>query len=426
MDASKQQVLAPSTRMDAQPRKTVVLLHTWFNGVLDTCVNMAENMGTALGVYKPLKALGNTTLEGKVCIVTGGNAGIGKATAELLTSRGAHVILACRSRERGEAAAADVARAAALSQAPGAGAGKVEVMTVDMASLASVNMFCNAFNARGLPLHLLVANAGVMSPAAREVTRDGLEAQFQVNFLGHWVMAQRLLGEQRARRAAAAAAAVASGKTKRALPSTSSSSSSSSSAIVAPGLNEAGWGLADGGTRVVMLSSLTHRAGCLNWHDMQSAAAYDPFTSYALSKLANAATAVELSRRLARAARDPAGRAWGALDSAVAVHPGVVDTHLAKNFFKNNGLVDVAPAAAKAIASFVDGVGPVLMRSPANSAATVGIAALAPPGLVCGRYVADGRVTDAAPEAYDARLAGELWDYAERLSGVSPHESLRL
>jgi hypothetical protein len=66
----------------------------------------------------------------------------------------------------------------------------------------------------------------------------------------------------------------------------------------------------------VQVTSLTHRAGILNWHDKQSAAQYNPFTSYGLSKLANALTATELQRRISHA-----GSQWGA-DSAVSVHPG--------------------------------------------------------------------------------------------------------
>ncbi|KAF5835933.1 hypothetical protein DUNSADRAFT_6644 [Dunaliella salina] len=133
-----------------------------------------------------------------VCVVTGGNAGIGLATAEALAKRGAHVVLACRSKARGMAAAQ------ALEQRcvplPGCGPPRVEFMEIDLASLTSVRSFCKAFNARKLPLHLLVANGGVVSPAARSQTKDGLEMQFQVNFLSHWLMVHLLLAEQRERR----------------------------------------------------------------------------------------------------------------------------------------------------------------------------------------------------------------------------------
>ncbi|KAF5835932.1 hypothetical protein DUNSADRAFT_6643 [Dunaliella salina] len=93
------------------------------------------------------------------------------------------------------------------------------------------------------------------------------------------------------------------------------------------------FGLHDNSTRVVMLSSLTHHAGILNWDDMQSEHKYDPFTSYALSKLANTITAVELQRRFEKASQSPDGCAWGN-DSAVSAHPGIVNTSLATNFFK--------------------------------------------------------------------------------------------
>ncbi|KAL6761076.1 hypothetical protein V8C86DRAFT_968708 [Haematococcus lacustris] len=406
----------------------------------------------------------------QVCIVTGGNAGIGFATAELLAARGAHVVMACRSKERGQAAATTLLRR--VQPLPGCQLPTVEVMQVDMASLASVREFCREFEARHLPLHLVVANAGIMSPAQRLETEDGLEMQFQVNFLSHWLMVQRLLAQQRSRRAAAAAAG---GQTSpyhhhhhhhhhspavahigSASPQGSSSSAAGGgggnglatppsgtqgSSLVASGekaavlrvkegaLDEVGsggggaaFGLRDDGTRVVMVTSLTHKAGILNWHDMQSRQAYDPFTSYGLSKLANALTATELQRRFQAHAGDP--QAWGQ-DSAVAVHPGLVETHLATNFFKNQGVVEAVPASAKLISGLVDAVGPLVMKSPANSARVVAFAALAPAQQVAGRYIADSRVAAASPAVSSPRLAKELWEVAEQLTGEVTHESLR-
>ncbi|GFH20300.1 uncharacterized protein HaLaN_17395, partial [Haematococcus lacustris] len=156
--------------------------------------------------------------------------------------------------------------------------------------------------------------------------------------------------------------------------------------------------------------------------------AYDPFTSYGLSKLANALTATELQRRFQAHAGDP--QAWGQ-DSAVAVHPGLVETHLATNFFKNQlslplqGVVEAVPASAKLISGLVDAVGPLVMKSPANSARVVAFAALAPAQQVAGRYIADSRVAAASPAVSSPRLAKELWEVAEQLTGEVTHESLR-
>eukprot|EP00198_Chlamydomonas_reinhardtii_P005052 XP_001694388.1 predicted protein [Chlamydomonas reinhardtii] len=141
-------------------------------------------------------------LRGKVAIVTGGNAGIGFATAQQLARRGAHVVIACRDPERAQAAVQRIAATTkplfpaalppakdAAGKAAGAAAGsgsavQVEAMQLDLGRLASVRDFAEQWRRRGLPLHLLVCNAGIMSPLTRTTTADGLEVQFQLIGLG--------------------------------------------------------------------------------------------------------------------------------------------------------------------------------------------------------------------------------------------------
>ncbi len=122
--------------------------------------------------------------------------------------------------------------------------------------------FCAAFNARKLPLHLLVANAGIMSPATRLVTEDGLEMQFQVNFLGHWLMAHELMAEQRRRRAAA------HGKGAGSVTASAAGRGTREGEEAREGWLP-GWGLPEDGCRLVLVSSLMHHAGMLDWNDMQ-------------------------------------------------------------------------------------------------------------------------------------------------------------
>src|SRR5687768_11329607 len=110
-------------------------------------------------------------MHGKVCIVTGANTGIGLATARALARAGAHVVLACRDRARGEAAAAGVG----------------DLLLLDLASFASVRAFAEAFRARFDRLDVLVNNAGLLAPA-RVVTGDGHELTFQVNHLGPFLL----------------------------------------------------------------------------------------------------------------------------------------------------------------------------------------------------------------------------------------------
>jgi|SRR5579875_35807 retinol dehydrogenase-12 len=121
--------------------------------------------------------------EGRVFFVTGASSGIGLATAEELASRGATVVLACRSEERGLAAVAKLRRSNPDAVA--------HLVLLDLASLASVREAARSFGQLGLPLHVLVNNAGVAG--ARGVTKDGFELAFGVNHLGHFLLTRLLV-----------------------------------------------------------------------------------------------------------------------------------------------------------------------------------------------------------------------------------------
>lgn len=119
---------------------------------------------------------------GRLAVVTGANSGIGQVTAETLARRGAHVVLACRSPQRGQAALDRL-----LAQAPGAHA---EVRLLDLADLASIRAFADGWDHDRLDL--LVNNAGVaMVPFAR--TTDGFESQFGINHLGTFALTGLML-----------------------------------------------------------------------------------------------------------------------------------------------------------------------------------------------------------------------------------------
>jgi NAD(P)-dependent dehydrogenase (short-subunit alcohol dehydrogenase family) len=107
-------------------------------------------------------------LAGKLCLVTGANIGIGKETARAFAKNGAKVIIAVRSADRGRAAREDIVRSTGCS--PSA----VEVLSLDLASLASVRSFVSEMKRRGSPIHILVNNAGMMSPNY-STTADGFE-----------------------------------------------------------------------------------------------------------------------------------------------------------------------------------------------------------------------------------------------------------
>lgn len=166
-----------------------------------------------------LSAIGGP-VEGLVAIVTGPTSGIGKETATELARRGAHgnyltfslhlhwnlmagplrdnavlyhhaVILACRSVSRGKALKTKLEQAA---KAAGQPKPKLQVMQLDLSSLSSIREFAAAWEATGLPLHILINNAGILSlGAARAETEDGFESHIGTNHLGHFLLTMSLL-----------------------------------------------------------------------------------------------------------------------------------------------------------------------------------------------------------------------------------------
>jgi retinol dehydrogenase-12 len=123
-------------------------------------------------------------LAGRTFMVTGGNTGIGRATAADLASRGGRVYVASRSADKGQQAVADIAAAT--------GSEAVAFLPLDLADLASVRLCAEEFLALGEPLHVLINNAGVAG--RRGITKDGFELAFGVNHVGHFALTTALLG----------------------------------------------------------------------------------------------------------------------------------------------------------------------------------------------------------------------------------------
>ncbi len=122
-------------------------------------------------------------LTGRTVLITGGNTGIGLATARDLARRGARVHLACRSQAKGEAALAAIAAETGRDQGG--------YLPLDLADLDSARACAAEFLARGEPLHVLVNNAGVAG--RRGLTRDGFELMFGINHVGHFALTTALL-----------------------------------------------------------------------------------------------------------------------------------------------------------------------------------------------------------------------------------------
>jgi NAD(P)-dependent dehydrogenase (short-subunit alcohol dehydrogenase family) len=196
---------------------------------------------------------------GKTFVVTGANAGLGYFTSEQLAATGAHVVLACRSPAR-----TDAALAAIRGRVPGA---SVSALRLDVADLASVESAAAIL--RGLPrIDALVLNAGIVHPPRdRKVSADGHELVLATNYLGHFTLA----------------------------------------ALVLPVL----FGVP--GSRVVALGSIISRLMDSSLEDLELQTTYSPWQAYAQSKVAAQVFGFELDRRL---------RAAGAATRSLVVQPG--------------------------------------------------------------------------------------------------------
>jgi NAD(P)-dependent dehydrogenase (short-subunit alcohol dehydrogenase family) len=285
---------------------------------------------------------------GRIALVTGANSGIGLAAATALAASGATVVLACRDAGRAQDAAAQI-----TARVPGA---RPEIVSLDLSSLASVREAAAQVRSGHDRLDLLINNAGVMY-TPRSATKDGFELQFGTNHLGHFALTGLLLDLL----------------------------------LAAPG------------ARVVTVSSFAHRAGRIDFADLQSARRYRRAAAYAQSKLANLLFAFELQRRLAAA---------GTRASSLAAHPGYTQTDLLRHL---PPVVQAGARAARLGQSPEMGALPVL-RAATDPAASGG-EFFGPRGLTqLAGY--PKRVAPAA-RARDAAVAGQLWAESERLTGVS-------
>jgi NAD(P)-dependent dehydrogenase (short-subunit alcohol dehydrogenase family) len=198
---------------------------------------------------------------GRTALVTGANSGLGLHTALELARKGARVLMAVRTPAKGEQALARV-----RGEVPGA---SVELLPLDLASLASVRTAAAEVASRAPVLDLLVDNAGVMA-VPRTVTADGFETQLGTNHLGHFALTGLLLPQL----------------------------------------------LAAAAPRVVVVSSTAHRTGKIAFDDLQGERSYSRWGAYGQSKLANLLFARELQRRA------------GDRLLVAAAHPGYAATNL--------------------------------------------------------------------------------------------------
>lgn len=205
-------------------------------------------------------------LHEKVIVVTGGNNGLGYESVKAFAEKGANVIMASRSVEKGETARAQI----------GQTRGAITVMQLDLADFSSIRQFADAFKQKYDRLDVLLNNAGIII-TPYFLTKEGLEAQNGTNHFGHFALTGHLLER---------------------IANTP-------------------------GSRVVNVSSMAHRYGRMNFDNLlfENGKGYTPFRAYARSKLANLLFTSELQDRLQENGID---------SIAVAAHPGFSKTNVVK------------------------------------------------------------------------------------------------
>ncbi|WP_318568250.1 oxidoreductase [Salinigranum marinum] len=296
-------------------------------------------------------------IDGQTVIVTGANSGLGYEATRAFARVGARVILACRSVDRGEAAAAEIEREVAGAD--------LSVRELDLASLSSVRAFADGFDG---DLHALCNNAGVMA-LPRSETTEGFETQFGVNHLGHFALTGLLF--DRLRETAATA----------------------------------------GDVRVVTHASGLHERGEIDFDDLQGERDYDRWEAYAQSKLANVLFAYELDRRLGDSGIDDV--------TSVACHPGYAATNLQRRGPEAEG--SRLKAALMTVANAVFAQSAARGALPLLYAATApdvdGGDYVGPGGLLNMRGTPEKQRS--SERSYDRRTAARLWDVSENLTGVT-------
>ncbi|MFK4085437.1 SDR family NAD(P)-dependent oxidoreductase [Kribbella sp. NPDC020789] len=293
------------------------------------------------------EVLAGIDLTGKLAVVTGGYSGLGLETTRALAKAGAHVVVPARRPETAKEA---------LSEISG-----VEIDELDLGDLASVRAFADRFLASGRSIDIMIDNAAIMaSPETR--VGPGWEAQFATNHLGHFALVNRLW----------------------------------------PAL------AADGGARVISVSSTGHRRSDIRWDDLHFEQGYDKWEAYGQAKTANALFAVQL---------DALGKDHGV--RAFSLHPGGILTplqrHLEREEMVGYGWIDAEGNPSNPA-----------FKSPEQGAATQVWAATSPKleghgGVFCEDCEIAEISTDDSPGvrpyAVDPESAARLWTISAELTG---------
>ncbi len=279
-------------------------------------------------------------MDGKVVMVTGGSWGIGKETVKGLASLGVQVVSVCRDRARCEAAIGEVRRVT--------GGGTIEMMMADLSSQDDVHKLAQEFKAHHERLDVLINNAAIV-PRRRQETVDGIEMQLAVNHLAPFLLTHLLLD-----------------------------------VLV--------W---SSPSRIITLSSGTHRRGRIDLDDIQAERGYRGMRRYSATKLMN----ILFTRGLAR-------RLEGTGVTANAMTPGFIHSGLSRDF----------SALSRGMVWLLAG------RPEEGGRKTVYLASSPDVEDVTGVYFKDNRITPPADIATDDDLAERLWRVSEELTSISSDE----
>ncbi|MFJ4844295.1 MULTISPECIES: SDR family oxidoreductase [unclassified Streptomyces] len=300
-------------------------------------------------------------LSGKRALVTGASDGMGREIAARLAAAGAEVLMPVRNPAKGEKAIREIRHSV-----PGA---KVSLRVLDLASLDSVAALGDTLRQEGRPLHILVNNAGVMVPPARQATAEGHELQFGTNHLGHFALVGHLLPLLRAGRA-----------------------------------------------RVTSQVSIAARSGSINWDDLNWERGYDKQRAYVQSKIAFGLFGIELQRR-------SEANGWGITSNLS--HPGVAPTSLLAARPELGRpkdtpavrLIRALSASGILVGTVATAKLPALMAATDPAAKAGALYGPSGPGNL-GGPPAEQRMYSPLSGATDAERQ-RLWDVSERLTGTT-------
>jgi NAD(P)-dependent dehydrogenase (short-subunit alcohol dehydrogenase family) len=292
--------------------------------------------------------------EGRTAVITGGNTGLGFEAARVLAGAGAAIVLAVRNPARGAAAAARI-----RATAPRA---RVDLVRLDLASLASVREAADQLRASCPAIDLLINNAGGVNPRYQR-TEDGFERTLATNHLGPFALTGLILD--------------------RVLP--------------VPG------------SRIVTVASIGHRRGVIDFGDLQGDRGYRFQQAYFQSKLANLLFTYELQARLEEA---------GAGTIAVAAHPGNARTEFGRDM---SGIVRIAMSPRlRALTWWLmqsPQVGALATVRAATDPEARGGDYFGPPGRA--QFTGYPVRVESSAASHDPEVARRLWDESQRLTGVS-------